>query len=42
MNPLTDLSDVLIGELGTATVMFLTWIKHSKLIGFTGKAGFPS
>ena len=37
MNPLTDLAQILIEELGKTSVMFLAWFKNSKLSGLTLK-----
>ena len=48
MSPLTDLPQILIGELLRTTGMFLSWFKKSMLIGLTfvgkspGKSGFPN
>ena len=50
MNPLTDLPQILIRELGRPTGMFLARFKNSKFSGFTliekvwftGKAEFPT
>ena len=46
--PLTDLTQILIGQLGRTTGVYLAWFKNSKLSGSTskgetlGKAGFLS
>ena len=34
-NPLTDLTQILIGELGRPTAMFLAWFLDSKMSGST-------
>ena len=49
MNPLTDLPQILIRELGRTTGVFLVWFKNSDMskltfldkVKFPGKVGFP-